>query len=464
MQATTQPKKRSFKLPHLMILMLGLLIFMSLMTYVIPAGSFAVNPDGTLDGSQFALIGHQTPVSPWTAMVSILTGLQNSSYVIAVLLVNGGAIGVILGTKAIDRLVDYALYRLKDKGTLILVPSVVFIMGLVGAFGFGDHLVALVPVGVMLARKLRLDPLVAIGLTGLAVLMGATWSPTAIVVVWTMMDVPLFSGFAVRFVMMLVITILYSLLVTRYALRIQKDPTRSLTGNTDWLTPGGDEGDLAEVTLRKKDLLIAALFFGQYLVIVLCMSVLGMPDGVQPAIMIISCILCGLLAGWDFDEIGNNFAKGCGNMAFICFIIGVANAMSIVMTEGNILHTIVYYACLPLQQLSSGLAAVGISCVITLINFLIPSMSAKAAILIPIVRPMCEALSLTAQVGVQAFQIGDQFTNALTPISGFILGACAMAGVPFDRYFRFAIRLVLPLWGISMMVLYFLSSIGWTGL
>ena len=49
------------------------------------------------------------------------------------------------------------------------------------------------------------------------------------------------------------------------------------------------------MTLRKKDLLIAALFFGQYLVIVLCMSVLGMPNGVQPAIMIISCILCGLL-------------------------------------------------------------------------------------------------------------------------------------------------------------------------
>lgn len=101
------------------------------------------------------------------------------------LLVNGGAIGVILGTKAIDRLVDYALYRLKDKGIVVLVPAVVFIMGLVGAFGFGDHLVALVPVGVMLARKLRLDPLAAIGLTGLAVLMGASWSPTAIIVPWT---------------------------------------------------------------------------------------------------------------------------------------------------------------------------------------------------------------------------------------------------------------------------------------
>ena len=102
--------------------------------------------------------------------------------------------------------------------------------------------------------------------------------------------------------------------------------------------------------------------------------------------------------------------------------------------------------------------------VITLINFLIPSMSAKAAILIPIVKPMCEALSLTAQVGVQAFQIGDQFTNALTPISGFILGACTMAGVSFDKYFKFAIRVVAPLWAISLVVLYVLSSIGWTGL
>ena len=465
MTAEKTKKRTGFKLPHLMILMLGLLIFMSLMTYIIPAGTFATRADGTLDGSSFQLLGYQTPVTPWQAMLSILAGLQNSSYVIAVLLVNGGAIGVILGTKAIDRLVDYALYRLKDKGIVVLVPAVVFIMGPVGAFGFGDHLVALVPVGVMLARKLRLDPLVAIGLTGLAVLMGASWSPTAIIVPWTMMGVPLFSGFAVRFCMMLLITALTSLLVTRYALKIHKDPTRSLTGNTDWLSADtGESKELAATTLRTTDILITLCFFGQYLLIVLCMSVLGMPNSVQPAIMILSCLLCGLLAGWDFDKIGNAFAAGCGGMAFICFIIGVANAMSLVMTQGNIMHTIVYYACLPLQKLGSGLAAVGISVVITLINFLIPSMSAKAAILIPIVKPMCEALSLTAQVGVQAFQIGDQFTNALTPISGFILGACTMAGVSFDKYFKFAIRVVAPLWAISLVVLYVLSSIGWTGL
>lgn len=122
MTAEKTKKSTGFKLPHLMILMLGLLIFMSLMTYIIPAGIFATRADGTLDGSSFQLLGYQTPVTPWQAMLSILAGLQNSSYVIAVLLVNGGAIGVILephchhcsldhdGSTAVQRLCGAVLY------------------------------------------------------------------------------------------------------------------------------------------------------------------------------------------------------------------------------------------------------------------------------------------------------------------------------------------------------------------
>jgi len=465
MEKTKTKKKAGFKLPHLMFLMLGLLIFMSLMTYVIPAGAYGVNPDGSLDGNTFNLLGHQTPVNPWTAMVNILTGLQNSSYVIAILLVNGGAIGVILGTKAIDRIVDYALFKLKDKGVVVLVPAVVFMIGMLGAFGGGDHLVALIPVGIMLAKKLRVDPVMAIGLTTFAVFMGSSWSPTAPIIHWTMMDLPLYSGFPVRFGMMILITLLNCFFVTRYALKVHKDPSKSALGDTSWTADLEVENDtLKEVTLKPTDLAITFLFFFQYVLIVVGMSVLGMPRGIQPAIMIISCVICGLLAGWKGDDIGNAFAKGCGGMAFICFIIGVANSMSIVMTDGNILHTIVYYACLPLRGLGKGFASIGISVVITFINLFIPSASAKAAILFPIVKPMCEALGLTAQVGVQAFQIGDQFTNAISPCLGMTVASCAAAGVPFDKYVKFAIRIVIPLWLISLAVLYVLSTMGWTGL
>lgn len=459
-------KKAGFKLPHLMFLILGMLIFMSLMTYVIPAGSYGVKADGTLDGSSFSLLGHQTPVSPWRAMLTILTGLQNSAYTISILLINGGTIGVILKTKAIDRLIDFALYKLQDKGIVIVVPLVVFMLGLLGAFGGGDHLVALIPLGIMMARKLRVDPIMAMGLTLFAVFMGSSWSPTSLIIHWTMMELPFYSGFSVRFVMMLVTIAVNCILTTVYALRVSRDPSKSLLGTTDWVNDleNTDQNALKAAALDPKDVIITILFFLQFALIVIGMSVFGLERGIQPAIMIINCVICGLLAGWTTDEIGNAFAKGCGGMAFVCVIIGIANAMSLVMTQGNILHTIVYYACLPLKSLSSGFAAVGISVVVTFINLFIPSASAKAAILFPIIRPMCEALGLTAQVGIQAFQIGDQFTNAISPVLGMTMAGCAAAGVPFDKYFRFAIRNIIPLWLIAQCTLYVLASMGWTGL
>ena len=116
------------------------------------------------------------------------------------------------------------------------------------------------------------------------------------------------------------------------------------------------------------------------------------------------------------------------------------------------------------QAKAAGVATLNVGSFISAaINFFIPSMSAKAAILFPIVRPMCQALGLTAQVGIQAFQIGDQFMNALTPCLGMTVASCSAAGVPFDRYVRFAIRIVAPLWLISIVVLYVLSTIGWMG-
>ena len=77
-------------------------------------------------------------------------------------------------------------------------------------------------------------------------------------------------------------------------------------------------------------------------------------------------------------------------MAFVCMVVGMASAISMIMQNGKIIDTIAYYACMPLQGLGSGLASVGISIVVLLLNFFIPSATAKAAALIPIIQPMAE--------------------------------------------------------------------------
>lgn len=458
--------KKKFKLPHMFFFLLAVLIVISLLTYVVPAGEFDLNPDGTLNGSSFHLLGQQTPVSPWQAMLSIFTGVVNSAQVIALVLINGGAIGVILSTQAINRVLDHAVYRLRDKGVKVVVPAIgglIFLVSCCG--GFGDWLMALTPIGLMVAAKLGLDPLVALGVTNVAILCGLTWSPVDLYMTQPLFGLEVYSGFGIRSIMSVIMLILYMIMITRYAVKVHKDPSKSLMGDTAWLHAQPEHPDytMNAAPLKWQDMVIFALLFLQYVVVVLLKTTFGYGNNVIIAVVVITSIICGILNRWTADEIGNAFAKGCSDMAFICFLIGLASTMSVVMSDGHIIHTIIYYACKPLNNLSHGFAAVGIACVITVLNFLIPSMTAKAALIIPIVRPMCEALNLTAQVGMQCYQVGDTFTNALTPFMAMSVGACVMAKVPFGKYVKLAAKIMLPLWLMSMVVLFFLANANWVG-
>ena len=101
--ATSKPKKKGLKMPHLLVLILSLLVLMSLMTYIIPAGQFGTDPEtGAILSDQFHLLGYQTPVNPWRALTLILDGLTSSGMIIGLLLAAGGYTGVVLSTKAID--------------------------------------------------------------------------------------------------------------------------------------------------------------------------------------------------------------------------------------------------------------------------------------------------------------------------------------------------------------------------
>ena len=75
------------------------------------------------------------------------------------------------------------------------------------------------------------------------------------------------------------------------------------------------------------------------------------------------------------------------------------------------LHTIVYVVTLPLLALPRWISSVGMTLVIALINPIIPSATSKAAILVPIIKPIGEVLQLNPEMVVQAFQFGDGFTT-----------------------------------------------------
>ena len=457
----SEKKKKGFKVPHLFFLLLGLLVVMSCLTYVIPAGQFVDLENGE---RVFEFI-ERTPVNLWQALLNIYQGIANSSMILAVLLVNGGAVEVALSTKSLDRVIDGCIAKLQDKGSTILIPAAYFLMTMLGGFGGSDALIAVVPVGVLLAKKLKLDPIVAAGIGFMAPMTGFSTSPTGQFLAQSLMEVPIYSGFGFRFLNLLLMGAIGATFLTLYAKKVEKDPTKSAMGDLEWQNDLEiEEGaQLEEKKIEGKDLLITVLFFAQFLLAIFFNLRLGFGMAALPAVLIPMSLIIGFIHGYNTDELGNIFAKGVSGMGFICFIIGMAGAISLVMSQGHIIDTIAYYASLPLAKMGKGLAAVGISAVVAFMNFFIPSASAKVAALMPIVKPMAQNLGITGQVAVQAFQMGDGFMNMISPFLGWTMGSLATAKVPYNKWLKWVIPILVIFLLVEWVILFFLSGAGWTG-
>lgn len=465
-----ETKKKSFKMPHLLWIMLGLLFLASLATYVIPAGKFAVDENGAVLGDQFALLGHQTPVNPWQMLMLFLDGLNQSSTIIFLVLAAGAAISVLLASGAIDNILNWAVYKLRDKGPGILVGAMFVLIVYIGGFAGSDALIALVPIGVIFARKLKLDPIVAIGITTFPALIGFGTGPQGIFVPQMMIGIAPYSGFGLRFVFMNFFMIIGLIYLMRYIKKIQKNEQASLMYNEGWRAQmfGQQSGidEIKEEKLKLTSVFALLSFIVQYLVII-SYSILGGDSALLYhfiiVINILTAIVIGLLTRMSFDDLGDSFAKGLASMAFIAFIIGLARVMSLILTEGNILDTIVYTMTKPLMDINQSFGTIGMSLIISILNPLVPSATSKAAILIPIIEPIAATLGLPKQVAVQAFQFGDGFTNLLSPVLGWTIGSCVAAGVSFIKWVRWVVPAVVIFMLLSFVILYILTSIGWTG-
>ena len=467
----TGAKKKSFKMPHLFWIMLGLLVVASLLTYVIPAGEFATDEAGNILGDQFNYLGHQTPVNPWQMLMMVLDGCIGSASVIWTVLCAGAMTAVVMVTGAIDEFLNWAIYKLKDKNENILISIMFVLMVYLGSFGGSDALIAVVPVGVIFCKKLKLDPICAIGVSTYATLIGFGTGPTKQYITQLMMGVPVYGAFFTMFISMNVFMLVGLFFLLRYVKKIRKDPTKSLMWSEGWnpanmTVSAEDEAKLVgEVKLSGKTILILLLFLGQYGVIVAYPFLGGDSNLIQHlmvAISLVVAIVCGFIGGFSFDRVGNEYVKGLQSMVFVGFVIGLARVMSLVMTDGHIIHTIVYFLTRPLMDLPRSVASIGMTAVISVINLLIPSATSKAAILVPILQPIAQTLDMDLNLAVQAFQYGDGFTNLLSPFLGWTIGSCTMAGVPFPKWFKWVVPKVLTFILMGFVIMFILTESGWT--
>ncbi|MEG1863604.1 MAG: AbgT family transporter, partial [Oscillospiraceae bacterium] len=314
------------------------------------------------------------------------------------------------------------------------------------------------------------DPICAIGVSTFATLLGFGTGPTKQTTTQLLMGVRPYGTFGTMFISMNVFLIIGLVMLLSYVKKIRKDPTKSLMYDEGWAPENGavsasEESNLVkEVKLSWRTIIVLIIYIGQYVFLVSYPIITGntsMVYKMMVAVNLVVAISCGVIGKFSFDKLGADYAKGLAGMAFVAYVIGLAKVMSLIMAKGQIIHTIVYYFTLPLMGLPRAVASVGMTAVISVINIMIPSATSKSAILVPILQPIAETLNMLPELAVQAFQYGDGFTNMVSPLLGWTIGSCVMAGVPFPKWFKWVLPKVLIFMCTSFVIMWALTSFGW---
>ena len=162
-------KKKAFKMPHQLIIMLMIAALATLATYIIPAGAYdmiEINGRKAIDASSFHYID-QTPVNPWQAILALPGGFSKQVAIIAMITIIAGAMGIINKTKCIDASIGKLVSTYKDR-LVLLIPILLGIFSVLGAMGINTPIIAFVPMALMLAKSMGADAFTGVAL----VLMG----------------------------------------------------------------------------------------------------------------------------------------------------------------------------------------------------------------------------------------------------------------------------------------------------
>ena len=164
-------------------------------------------------------------------------------------------------------------------------------------------------------------------------------------------------------------------------------------------------------------------------------------------------IAAGFAYGLRFDKIIRQFLEGCKDMLNAALIVGMAGGIIIILQDGHIVDTLLYGSSTAVANSGKEGALGGIYLIQNLLNLIIPSGSAKAALTIPMMAEFSDLIGISRQTNVLAFQFGDGFTNMITPTSGVLIGVLGIARIPYAKWAKFIFPFILFLIIVGFLLL-----------
>ena len=397
----------------------------------------------------------------------------------------------------------------------LLIVAIMIMFSLFGSvFGMSEETIAFIVIFVPLAISMGYDSITGVLMCYVAAhvgFAGAMLNPFTIGIAQGLSGLPTFSGIGYRLFCWILLTVVAIVFTLIYANWVKKHPQKSVMYELDqyWRDKTGEvstdqsvaKSSLATwivyglvaavlifcaIKMPRTDItvgmgkhtvilfpIIAACyvilgFFAvrksvhHYILVLLLLTIVALVTGVLGYgwyVMEIAGLFfaMGIAAGFAFnlklDRIVRLFLEGCKDIMVAALVVGLAGGIIVILEDGKIIDTILYAISQGFGD-SGRIGTTGVMYVVqNLLNLIIPSGSAKAALTIPMMAEWSDLMGVSRQLTVLAFQFGDGFTNMITPTSGVLIGVLGVARIPYAKWFKFIWKFLLALIILGFLLL-----------
>ena len=419
-----------------------LMVATYVITLVVPSGVYPRIEDASgntvIDtNGEFSYVEGGIPFWKWLLSPVLVLGASGSGALIAViafLLVIGGIFNSLDRCGLIKYMLDKLSYTFGHMRYRLMALIMLFFMALGAMIGSFEECVPLVPLVVALAVRLGWDRLTGIGMSLLAVGCGfasGICNPFTVGVAQQLAGLPMFSGAWLRILSFVLIYALLFLFLFLYAKRIEKPVNAE--DKAENFTPDArmDRGLWCFVTILGVG--IAAILCSGFITALqdytmIIVAVMFLLAG------IISALVCGMSGG----QLGKTSLQGVIGILPAVAMILMASSIKYTLEESRVMDTLLHEVVDVAQTMPRFSIILFIYLVVLIANFFIPSGSAKAFMLIPLIIPIAQIFGISAQLCVVAFAFGDGFSNVFYPTNPALLISLGLADTGYVEWFKWS--------------------------
>jgi len=387
---------------------------------------------------------------------SPIKGIIEAADIIFLVLIIGGLIGIINSTGAFDAGIFWLAKTLQGH-EYILIILVTLLVALGGTtFGFAEETIAFFPILIPVFLAAKYDALVGVACIFIGSAVGtmcSTINPFSTIIASDAAGINWTTGLTGRVIMLLLSLIICIIYIMRYAKRVKNDPTKSIIYDQKEEIDALFGSNKTTITKFTTQLRLALFVFAAcFIIMIIGVSILDWWFIEMTATFLVGAILIGIITKIDESTFIDTFVKGAGELLGVALIIGIARGVTVIMTDGLISDTMLYYASDLTTGMNKGIFASAITIIYGGLSFFIPSSSGMAVLTMPIMAPLADTVGIGREIIVNAYQYGMGLFYFINP-TGLILASLAIVKVGFNKWLKFIMPLMIILTVFTLVVM-----------